>query len=222
MKKNRKSVIYGTGVIAEVVWYYLTHDSPYEVLGFINDSENRTSLFNLPVCSAEAMECAYMAKEIEVFVAIGYSQMNTSRERCMKKTKEKGYKLLNYVSSNSSIFTDLDLDKKENLFILEDNTIQPFVNIGNGVFIWSGNHIGHHSQIKDYNFISSHVVISGSCVIESHSFLGVNSTITDGITIGSKSLIGAGALIKKNTEPESVYYAGASAKSTKKSSFFMK
>lgn len=222
MKKNKKAVIYGTGLIAEVVWYYLTHDSPYEVLGFVNDSPSRTLLFNLPVCSTKDMERAYMPKEIEVFIAIGYSQMNELRERSMKITKKKGYKLLNYVSSNSSIFTDLDLEQKENLFILEDNTIQPFVTIGNGVFLWSGNYIGHHSQIKDYNFISSHVVISGSCVIESHSFLGVNSTIIDGITIGSKSLIGARALIKKNTEPESVYYAEPSAKSTKNSSFFMK
>ena len=49
----------------------------------------------------------------------------------------------------------------ENCFIFEDNTIQPFVKIGDDVVLWSGNHIGHHAEIGDHCFISSHVVISG-------------------------------------------------------------
>ena len=51
----------------------------------------------------------------------------------------------------------------DNCFILEDNTVQPFVTIGNNVTLWSGNHIGHDSVIEDDCFISSHVVVSGTC-----------------------------------------------------------
>ena len=47
----------------------------------------------------------------------------------------------------------------ENCFIFEDNTIQPFVVVEDNVILWSGNHIGHHSVIKNHNFVSSHVVI---------------------------------------------------------------
>jgi acyl-[acyl carrier protein]--UDP-N-acetylglucosamine O-acyltransferase len=46
-------------------------------------------------------------------------------------------------------------------FVLEDNTIQPGVRIGDDVTLWSGNHIGHDSVIADHCFISSHVVVSG-------------------------------------------------------------
>ena len=63
----------------------------------------------------------------------------------------------------------------ENSFILEANTLQPFVNIGNDVVLWSGNHIGHHSIISDHVFFTSHVVLSGNCVVGSNCFLGVNS-----------------------------------------------
>lgn len=67
----------------------------------------------------------------------------------------------------------------DNCFVFENQTIQPFVKIGNDVIIWSGNHIGHHSMIGDHCFISSHVVISGNVKIEPYCFLGVNSSIRD-------------------------------------------
>ena len=86
----------------------------------------------------------------------------------------------------------------ENCFILEDNTIQPFVTIGNNVFLWSGNHIGHHSKIMDHCFLSSHVVISGGCNIKVNCFLGVNSALRDSITLGRFSIVGAGAIVMQN------------------------
>jgi acetyltransferase-like isoleucine patch superfamily enzyme len=78
------------------------------------------------------------------------------------------------------------------------------------VFIWSGNHIGHHSRIEDNCFISSHCVISGNAVVGEGSFLGVNSTIRDGITIGKQCVIGAGTLVLENLPDFSVVRATAS------------
>ena len=31
--------------------------------------------------------------------------------------------------------------------IMEHNTIQPYVTIGENTILWSGNHVGHHTQI---------------------------------------------------------------------------
>ena len=81
---------------------------------------------------------------------------------------------------------------------MENNVIQPYAKILNNVFIWSGNHIGHHSIIKDHVFISSHVVISGNCILGDNIFLGVNSTIIDNLEIEDFTLAGAGSVINKN------------------------
>ena len=78
------------------------------------------------------------------------------------------------------------------IFILENNIIQPYVKIGNNVTLWSGNHIGHHSVIKDHCLFPL-VVISGRVTVDEQCFFGVNSTIRDNITIGKKSMIGAGS-----------------------------
>ena len=55
----------------------------------------------------------------------------------------RGYTLISYVSSKATTFPGFTCG--DNCFILEDNTIQPFVTIGNNVVMWSGNHIGHHT-----------------------------------------------------------------------------
>jgi UDP-3-O-[3-hydroxymyristoyl] glucosamine N-acyltransferase len=96
---------------------------------------------------------------------------------------------------------------------LEDNTIQPFVTIGNNVTLWSGNHIGHHSTIRDHCFITSHVVVSGGVEIGEACFLGVNATLRDHIKIGDRCLIGAGALILNDTDPEGLYVGAATERS---------
>ena len=92
----------------------------------------------------------------------------------------------------------------EHCFIFENNVIQPFVTIGDNVVLWSGNHIGHHSKIRDHCFISSHVVVSGFCDIGESCFLAVNATIGNNVTIGSDCLLGAGAAVVKDVPADSL------------------
>lgn len=221
MKKCKQALIFGTGSIAEVAMYYLERDSIYSIAAFISD-DGVDSFCDRDVIRTDVVTKKYPPKDYDAFVAIGYSAMNKNRKKCMNFMMDRGYRLLNYVSSDAHIYTDLELNRKSNLFILENNVIQPFVKIGNGVYLWSGNHIGHHSVIKDYSFVSSHVVISGHCTIGECSFLGVNSTISEGVSIGDENIIGAGAYIKKNTENGSVYHMPMASKSSKNSNFFMK
>jgi UDP-3-O-[3-hydroxymyristoyl] glucosamine N-acyltransferase len=95
----------------------------------------------------------------------------------------------------------------DNCFILEDNTIQPFVKIGNNVTLWSGNHIGHDATIEDHCFLASQIVVSGRVRIGESCFIGVNATLRNSITIAPRTLIGAGAVIMKDTEEGGVYLA---------------
>jgi acetyltransferase-like isoleucine patch superfamily enzyme len=106
------------------------------------------------------------------------------------------------LSSRATVFLGFEL--KENCFILEDNTIQPFARVGTNVTLWSGNHIGHHSTIEDDVFIASHVVVSGGVRIGQGSFVGVNVTLRDHVTVGQKCILGAGALVLEDLPDFSV------------------
>lgn len=196
--KNKKLIIFGDSAFAEVAFEYFQKDSLYDVVAFTVNKVyiTKPELFNLPIVAFEDIEALYPPSEYEMFIALVYNKLNRTRISKYKAAKTKGYALATYISSRAFVWDNVSVG--ENTFIFEDNTVQPFVKIGSNVVLWSGNHIGHHSEVKDHNFISSHVVISGFVEIQEACFLGVNSTFQNNITIGKDSLIGAGALITKN------------------------
>ena len=199
-----KVVIFGAASFAELVHYYLSHDARYEVVAFCahRDRLPTGGFRGLPVVAFDEVDHRYPAASHEMFVAVGYRNVNQVRAEIYQQAKAKGYSLLTYVSPHC---VNMATSIGDNCFIFEDNTLQPFVTIGNNVVLWSGNHIGHHSTIGDHCYITSHVVISGHCKVGPYCFLGVNATLRDSITIAESCVIGAGALIMKSTTPKQVY-----------------
>lgn len=216
--KSKKLIIFGTGDIAQLAKYYFDIDSSYEVVGFTVDKDYclAPTFENLPLVPFEDVEKHFSPNEVEMFIALSYAKMNKLRETKYLKSKEMNYTIASYISSHCTYLSQFP--PGDNAFILEDNTIQPYVKIGKNVTLWSGNHIGHHSIIDNHNFISSHVVISGHCVVEPNCFIGVNATIGHQVTIAKETLVGAGAVITKNTEEASIYVPAKSIKLDKKSS----
>lgn len=205
-------VIFGTGDIARLAHHYFRTDSPHRVVAFTVDAEFITvdTFCGLPVVPFVEVATAYPPAACHMFVALSYAKMNQVRADKYASAKGLGYTLASYISSRCSFLTDAP--PGDNCFVLEDNTVQPFVTIGSNVTLWSGNHIGHDSTVGDHTFISSHVVVSGHVQVGTHCFIGVNATIRNGVTIGDHTLIGAGALIMKDTAPRSVYVAGRTDK----------
>ena len=200
-----KLVIFGAGDIARLAHHYFTHDSPYDVAGFVVDRAYRTrdEFLGLPFADAEDAPQRFPTAEYDMFVAMSYAKMNAVRAEKYAAMKAVGYRLASYVSSRCSYLSMTP--PGDNCFILEDNTVQPFVTIGSNVTLWSGNHIGHDATIEDHCFITSHVVISGHVRVGTRSFIGVNATLRNSITIAPQTLIGAGAVIMKNTKAKGVY-----------------
>lgn len=218
---KKKVLIFGNREIAQLANYYFETDSAYEVVAFVVDKDYLTgeSFENKPLLDFETIEKKFPPGDCSMFIAVSYAKMNSIRERKYFEAKAKGYNLVSYVSSRTSYLSQYP--PGDNCFIFEDNTIQPFVKIGNNVTLWSGNHIGHHSTIMDHNFISSHVVISGHCRIEPNCFLGVNSTVAHKVKIGRETLVGAGAIITADTAEKSVYVPARSVLLNKKSDEFI-
>lgn len=215
MEKTKKAVIFGANGQAEVVAYLLEADSEYEIVAFCVSAAYRDQdeFYGKPLVDFETIEEHYPPAEFEMYVSLSYADQNRVRERFYHEAKAKGYTLLTYVSSKTTSWTDKIGD---NTFIFEDNTIQPFVQIGSNVILWSGNHIGHHSIVEDNVFISSHVVISGHCKIGANSFLGVNSTLRDGMSLGKNNTLGAGCLMVKSTEDDKIFIGTKATEYVKK------
>ena len=204
---KNKLVIIGDSAIAEIAFEYFTHDSPYEVVGFAVEEAylKRDRLFGLPVVSFEQVAALYPPSLHSAFVAIGYNQLNRVRTRLADRCKALGYHLASYVSTRAFVWHNVQIG--EHCFIFENNVVQPFVKIGDNVTMWSGNHIGHHSIIRNNVFFASHVVLSGFCDVGDYCFIGVNATIANNVTIARDGLLGAGCMILRDTEPNKIYGA---------------
>ena len=213
----RPLVLFGTGDIARLARYYFTRDAGRTVAAFTVDSAFCTGpeYQGLPLVPFEEVTGRFPPGTHDMFVALSYRDMNKLRAAKYAAAKEQGYTLATYLSSRCTWLADTP--PGDNCFILEDNTVQPFVTIGNDVTLWSGNHIGHDSTVEDHTFISSHVVVSGHCRVGPYCFLGVNSTLRNGITLAAETLVGAGAIIMKDTAERDVYVPERTAKYAKTS-----
>lgn len=211
----KKLLIVGASVIAKLAKFYFETDSEYQPEAFLVDADYIQSSHyeGLPVFALEEAIHQFSPQEYSVFVAISYAKMNRVRADKYLALKQMGYSFASYVSSRCSYLSQYE--PGENCFILEDNTIQPFVKIGNNVILWSGNHVGHDAVIGNHCFISSHVVISGFVEVGDYSFLGVNSTIVNDISIAPETFVGAGVVITKNTEESGVYLLEHKARKSK-------
>lgn len=216
---REKVIIWGTGKVAEVVYFYLKEE--YDICAFCVDEEykDREYFFDIPVICFENMEEKFPPTIYKMSVPISYTSMNRIRTEKYLQAKAKGYFFVTYISPKATYY---GTPVGENCIIMEDNVIQPFSRIGDNVIMWSGNHLGHHSEIRNHCFVASHVVISGATTIGESTFIGVNAAIRDNISIGKFNLIGAGSLILGDTEDYAVYTGKEGTKKIDKKSIDIK
>lgn len=198
-------VIYGNGSVAETVHFFLTHDTPREVVAFTVDRDFNVqdTLLGLPVMPFNRIAAAYPPSDFDMFIGVGHVLVNRVRAEKYGAAKAMGYHLINYVSSRSITWPGLIMG--DNCKIGAGSSISPFVQLGSNVNIGGGSSVGHHTVIKDNCSLSPRVAIAGNVVVEPYCLIGANATIRDRITIARECVIGAGAVILQDTEERGVY-----------------
>lgn len=206
-----KVVVFGTGIQAKLIHYLLTNDSDYEVVAFTIESKYITniSFLDLPVIPFEEISGKFPPSQYKMFLALGAQNRNELRERVFMNIKDKGYGMVNYISSKAQTWPDLVVG--ENVFILQATSIEPFVEIGNNVVL-IGSQIGQHVKIEDNCFIST-ATLGSDVYVGRNTFMGINALVNPYVRIGMKSIIGPGAIITKDVDPYEVYTAPPATKS---------
>mgnify|MGYP006129605487 CR=1 FL=1 len=207
----QKIIIFGTGELAQRIFYYLK-DSGDQVIAFSANKSNIDSneLLGLPVIAFENIEEKYPPGEFLMFIALAYSEMNNKRAKFFQEAKDKGYELYSFIHPSTKIWDEFEMG--ENCFILANNVIQPFVKIGDNVLIGSNNLISHNTTIKNNCFLTSNITLGGHITIESNSFIGLSATINQRVKIGKECIIGAGTIITKDVNDKEVFGENSSKK----------
>lgn len=198
-------VLFGTGKIAEVVLHFFLHASDRTVVACTVDQAYvpGPEWKGLPVVPFDELVQKYPPAEYDLFVALGYQDMNALRAGRCAQARALGYTLASCVHPQSGI--PADCIHGDNCFIMHHTMIHPCVKMGNNVFVWSGTMIGHHSVIGDDCWFTSCANISGVVTVGQGCFFAVNSTVGHGVRVADRCFIGANALVTQCTESEQVF-----------------
>lgn len=200
-------VIFGTGEFADVAHVYLLAQSDHRIVAFTTEEKyiSGPKYRDLPVVPFERIEQELPPNQVSMFVATGPSKNNTLRERIYHAARQKSYTLISHVSPRAMVAPDATIG--DNCFLFDGVIVEACSRIGNNTILWSGALVAHHTTVGNHCFLAPYSAVSGCCTIEDNVFLGINSTVRDHLRIGARTIVGAGAIIKKDTEPGSVYSA---------------
>jgi sugar O-acyltransferase (sialic acid O-acetyltransferase NeuD family) len=198
-------VIFGTSSFARIVDSLVEEAGRYRVVAFTVDACRRDSerFLDRPVVAFEELESHYPPDtNVEVLVAVGYSQMNEVRRIKYEALKAREYRLASYVSPRQHIPSTVELG--EHVMLLDENSLQPFCRLGNNVILWSRNVIGHEAAIDDHCFLSSGTVVGGHAKVGKGCFFGISASVSPRVTLGDRVFLGPGAVAGDNLADESV------------------
>lgn len=200
---KKKLIIFGDGPSAEVVAKIIEEFKIFEIFCFTVNKKYLTNkkLFNHKIIEYEKLIKIKNKKDYLIFVSVGYSNLNKTREKILKKVKKDGFSLTSIIHPNANICKSVKFG--HNNFIMQDVHIHPLVKIGNNNFIWSGSIISHHVKIGSNCWFTSGSSVAGKTKIGNNCFFGINSTIVNNVKIGNEVFVGAGALVNKDLKKQS-------------------
>jgi len=204
-ERARDIVVFGGGRGGETARRWFELDSPYRVVAHVVDREYLVTAkqSDLPTVAVDEVVQHFPPQQVRAFVAVGAARMNVVRAEKYRLMKMLGYDFVNYVHSSNHILGDCAIG--ENCMILQNQTVNFDVTIGDNVIIWGGCHIGDRSKIGDHAHLGAHVVVNGDVFVGEGAYIGSNSTLSHSVKVGAYSFIGANALISEDTAERSVH-----------------
>jgi acetyltransferase-like isoleucine patch superfamily enzyme len=196
-------VIFGTASISEVAKFYIEKYSEHRIVGFTVDRAywKAESFLGLPVVPWDAIEQRFPPTAVKLLGPLSYQRLNELRRDRHVEGKARGYGFATFVHPGSHVETS---DIGENCLILENNVIQPFVQIGDGVIIWTGCFIGYRSTLGDYCFLSAQAGLGDYVKLGKRSFLAGRAAVESRVEVGETCFLDTGVLIRTNLPAESV------------------
>jgi sugar O-acyltransferase (sialic acid O-acetyltransferase NeuD family) len=204
---TQKIILAGNATTAEVLFAYLRRDARYEVAGFIVDDEFvvHGSVGGPPTVGLSGATNVFSPDIYRVIMAMGYNDLNRTREGMCGRLKAMGYGVETYIHPDARVYTDSPLG--EGSVVLPGAVIEPHAQVGANTMVWSNVTLAHHSSVGDHCWVAAGTVVSGHAKVLNNSFLGVSCTVVNTVTVGQFNFIGAAALVSRDTKPHSVHLA---------------
>jgi sugar O-acyltransferase (sialic acid O-acetyltransferase NeuD family) len=203
----KKIILAGNAITADILNSYLLQDDRYQVVALTVDDEYvaQNGVKGLKTIALSKLNSVHTPQDCKIIMAMGYNNINQSREAMFHRLKKMGYSIETYVHPDAKVYTEHPLG--EGCVVMSSAIVEPHVRLGANSMIWVNVVLAHHSSVAENCWVASGAVLSGSAKVERNAFIGVNATIVNEVVVGEYNIIGAGALISKNTKASSVHLA---------------
>lgn len=201
---DKKLVIFGTRNFAELAHYYFERDSGYRVAGFAVDEAylRDSSCRGLPVVTLQQLPRRFPPGDHDIFVAIGYGQINRQRAVKLAELSAMGYTAASFVSSKASVADDVEIGP--NTMIMEQAIVHPGVEIGEDCIVFPGSIIALHTRLGAHCWIVC-ATLDEAVDLGAYSFAGLRSVVGPGVSLGESCIVGAGAVVLADAPAHTVF-----------------
>ncbi len=203
----QKILFAGNTIAAEILYAYLDQDERYAPTAcVVDDAYVQSATFTqIPSVGMSEVLQKYPPADHKIVMAIGYDNINRTREALFTKLQELGYTIETYIHKDAIVNTNNAIGQGS--IILPGAVVEPYATVGKNTLIWCNVTVAHHATVGDHCWLASGAVLSGMARIKRNTFIGVNATIVNEVEIGEYNIVGAGALMTKCTAEKAVHLA---------------
>ena len=164
---DKKLILFGTSEVAELANFILKNSPLLYVALLLTMSLSKKQPTWGFLNSFSNITRSHPPNVYYLHVALSYTKLNTLRAEKFSECQNKGYIMPSYVCSRSVFWDDLSIGS--NCFVLENQTLQPNVVLGDNVVLWSRN-VGHGTTIGNHTYVIT-CCFSGHCMVGQRNFL---------------------------------------------------
>lgn len=195
---KEKIILCGCGGHAKSVLDAIESGDKYEVIGFVDRSENMNWEYRgyRVLGTDNDLQKLYHEGIHNAFVCVGYLGKGDIRRKLYIRLKEIGFTLPEIIDPTAVIAKDVKIG--EGSFLGKRVVVNSNAEVGKMVILNTSAIIEHDCKIKNFCHIAVAAVICGGCKIGESAFVGANATIIQSIEVGENVIIGAGSIVKRD------------------------
>ena len=174
-------------------------DPPWELLGYVDDNEEKkgTHIFGYEVLGRpEDAARRFSDREICYHSALGD---NLVRRKMAERLDRLGWRAATLI--HPSVIRARGVPVGEGSYIGALSILTPQSRIGRHVLINQRVAIGHESIVEDFAQVCSGAQINGGCQIGQGALIGSNASIYQGTAVGENASVGSNSLLVKTVAP---------------------
>ena len=152
----------------------------------------------------EEIKNHFDSDKYRILNTIGYSKMNTVRERVNKEIESTGLRPFSYISKHAFISPSIESSDlwSSGCIIMPSVFIGSNVKLGKSTIIYSHCSLTHDIIVADNVFLASGCIIGGYVNIGHNCFVGMNATIKNRVSLGAYTLVGCGSNVLESITDE--------------------